>query len=99
METKVKPELKFLDQAIDRMRERITIERLSERVPAIRAIMQERDALHKIVYRASLMFQRYPLSVTVDESGELTADGLHSAQEAQEAISKTILMLRMTATK
>ncbi|MDB4726339.1 hypothetical protein OAF54_02790 [bacterium] len=89
---------KFIQQAIDQVRQRATVERLSKEVPAIAGIMEDNKIMAQTMNRIAVVVQRHPLIIATDGKTGKTVNGFDPTIAVEE-VTKAFELLRYMAIK
>lgn len=88
----------YLNAALAQINERITVERLAEKVPAIGNLKKSNELLTQIMNRVAVVVQKHQLTIMTDDESGLTIDGFKPGDAVKE-VREGLSLLRMTAVK
>ena len=88
--------MEHIDEALQRINDRITLERLSKRVPAVADVINRNARMADVIFRCATVVQTNQLELAVDPDTGLTYDGL-DPEEALKAVTHAFQLLRMMA--
>lgn len=93
------PEYKYLNKALERAKERVMLEKLAKRVPAVAELIQREGVMSKIMHDVSVKVQKHGESLVLNtEDGKTTMSG-YPIEEAQKEINQSFNLLRMSAVR
>ena len=88
----------YLDKALARINERITVERLSKEVPAIGRMRDSNEAMVNIMGRAAAIVGKHQITILTDDETGLTVDG-YDPKHAADELTATFSLVRMTSVR
>lgn len=88
-------EKEWIDRATAQISDRITLERLSERVPAVKRLIDDLEKIVQLSHVAASVFQVYGLTIQINDDGK-TNEGL-DGEEAKQKVTEALNAVRFIA--
>lgn len=86
-----------LEEALAGVRDRITMERLAERVDAVRRMKEENAMMRQVMNHLAFMLQKHPVSIIEDQNNPGFTTAGHPVETAGQELNDAFSLLRLKA--